>query len=134
MAADTKKRVIGLGGIFFKAKDPQSMYQWYEKHLGIQGKPGVGGKFAWRRAEDPTQETATAWSIFPQHTKYLDPSTASFMINYQVEDLDALLEALKAEGVKIDPKQEDPDFGKFAWAYDPEGNKIELWEPPKAKK
>src|SRR5215467_11349987 len=131
MAADLKKRVIGLGGIFFKSKDPQAMYQWYEKHLGIQGKPGAGAMFPWRRADKPDEETCTSWSIFSQQTKYMDPSTATFMINYQVEDLDALLEALQAEGVKVDPKQEDPNFGKFAWIYDPDGNKIELWEPAK---
>lgn len=129
--AELKKRVIGLGGIFFKAKDPQSMYQWYEKHLGIQSTPGVGAMFPWRRTDDPSEETSTIWSIFPQHTKYLDPSTAPFMINYQVEDLDALLEALKAEGVNIDPKRDNHEYGKFAWIYDPDGNKIELWEPPK---
>ena len=131
MTADPKKRVIGLGGIFFKAKDPQSMYQWYEKHLGIQVHPGAGGMFPWRRAEDPAQETVTVWSIFPHHSKKFDPSTASFMINYQVEDLHGLLQALRAEGVTIDPKVEDHEYGKFAWIMDPEGNRIELWEPPK---
>jgi predicted enzyme related to lactoylglutathione lyase len=126
-----KKRVIGLGGIFFKANDPQKMYEWYEKHLGIQGKPDVGAMFPWRRADDPAQESITIWSIFPHHTKYFDPSTAPFMINYQVEDLDAVLEALRAEGVTIDPKREDHEYGRFAWIMDPEGNRIELWEPPK---
>jgi len=128
------KRVIGLGGIFFKAKDPQSMYQWYGKHLGIIGKPEEGGMFHWRRADDPSQESCTVWSIFPQNTKYFDPSPAPFMINYQVEDLDALLEVLRAEGVTIDPKREDCEYGRFAWIIDPEGNRIELWEPPKSKK
>ena len=68
------KRVIGLGGIFFKAKDPQQMYEWYAKHLGIQGKPGEGAMFQWRRADDPTQETLTVWSIFPHHTNILIPA------------------------------------------------------------
>jgi len=128
---DSAKRVTGIGGIFFKAKDPQKMYQWYEKHLGIQGKPSMGAMFHWRRADDPEQKAMTIWSVFPQDTKYLNPSSASFMINYLVDDLDALLEALKAEGVNIDPKRESHDYGKFAWIYDPDGNKIELWEPPK---
>jgi predicted enzyme related to lactoylglutathione lyase len=131
MAADLKKRVIGLGGIFFKAKDPQKMNEWYEKHLGIQSKPGVGTMFHWRRADDPEQKSMTIWSVFPQETKYFNPSSAPFMINYQVDDLDALLEALKAEGVTVDPKREDHEYGRFAWIIDPEGNKIELWEPPK---
>jgi catechol 2,3-dioxygenase-like lactoylglutathione lyase family enzyme len=128
--AELKKRVVGLGGIFFKAKDPQKMYAWYEKHLGIQGKPGQGAMFSWRRADDPSQEGMTVWSIFPETTKYLNPSAAPFMINYHVEDMDALLEALKAEGVTIE-KREDHEYGSFAWIIDPEGNKIELWQPPK---
>jgi lactoylglutathione lyase len=89
------KRVIGLGGIFFKARDPKKMYEWYEKHLGIQAKPQEGAMFLWRRPEDPTQETFTAWSVFPQDTKYFNPSSAPFMINYQVEDLDAVLEVAR---------------------------------------
>jgi catechol 2,3-dioxygenase-like lactoylglutathione lyase family enzyme len=131
--AEKNKRVIGLGGIFFKAKDPKKMYEWYEQHLGIQGKPQVGAMFHWRRLEDPTQETLTVWSVFPEDTKYFNPSSAPFMINYQVEDMDAVLEALRAEGVTIDPKREDHEYGKFAWIMDPEGNRIELWEPPKDK-
>jgi predicted enzyme related to lactoylglutathione lyase len=134
MAADLKKRVIGLGGIFFKAKDPQKMYQWYEKHLGIQGKPEVGAMFHWRKADDPAQESLTIWSIFSEQTEYFAPSAAPFMINYQVEDLDAVLEALRSEGVTVDPKREDHEYGRFAWIMDPEGNRIELWEPPKQGK
>jgi predicted enzyme related to lactoylglutathione lyase len=128
---ESKKRVTGIGGIFFKAKDPQNMYAWYEKHLGIQSQPGMGAMFQWRRADDPEQEAMTIWSIFPQESKYFNPSSAPFMINYQVDNLDALLEALKAEGVTIDPKREDHEYGKFAWITDPEGNRIELWEPPR---
>src|SRR3954469_17581210 len=115
---DEKKRVIGLGGIFFKAKDPKAMYAWYAKHLGIEGKPEMGGAmFPWRRAEDPTKETVTVWSIFPQDAKSFNPSTAPFMLNYQVEDMDALLAALEAEGVTID-KRESHEYGKFAWIMD----------------
>jgi predicted enzyme related to lactoylglutathione lyase len=75
----------------------------------------------------------TTWAIFPEKTKYFDPSRSNCMINYRVDDLDALLEALRAEGVEIDPKREDYPYGRFAWIMDPEGNRIELWEPPKAK-
>ena len=126
------RRVIGLGGVFFKSTDPKNLYAWYERHLGIkEDKKGEGVTFPWRRPEDPSSQTLTAWAIFPRDTKYFGPSTASFMLNYQVEDLDALLEALRAEGVTIDPKREDYDYGRFAWIIDPEGNRIELWEPPK---
>src|SRR5215471_8951811 len=117
------RRVTGIGGVFFKADDPESMYQWYEKHLGIKREHGYVS-FKWRGAEDPKEEGATAWSIFKRDTKYFDPSTAPMMINYRVDNLDALLEALKAEGVRIDPKREDADYGRFAWIFDPEGNKI----------
>ncbi len=124
------KRVTGLGGVFFKAKDPNAMYAWYEKHLGIEGKPGQGAMFQWRDAADPEKTGMTVWSIFPQTTKYFDPSSAPFMMNFLVDDLDALLQALKEEGVTIDPKVEEHEYGKFAWITDPEGNRIELWEPP----
>jgi predicted enzyme related to lactoylglutathione lyase len=128
------KRVTGIGGIFFKAQDQEKLYQWYEKHLGIKREhDGSGATFHWRVAENPDQPGLTTWAIFPDHTKYFDPSPSRCMINYRVDDLDALLEALKQEGVEIDPKREDYDFGRFAWIMDPEGNRIELWEPPKEK-
>lgn len=126
------KRVTGIGGVFFKAENPDRLYEWYEKHLGIQREPhGQGAAFHWREAENPEREGDTAWSIFKKDTKYFEPSSAPFMLNYRVDDLDALLAALKAEGVAMDPKREDSDYGRFAWITDPEGNKIELWEPPK---
>lgn len=126
------KRVTGIGGIFFKAQDPQKMYEWYEKHLGLkQDTAGAGVMLHWREAENPEEMGMTVWSIFKQDSKYFDPSRSPFMINYRVENLDALLEALRAEGVQIDPKREDHDYGRFAWIMDPEGNRIELWEPPK---
>jgi predicted enzyme related to lactoylglutathione lyase len=126
------KRVTGIGGIFFKARDQEKLYQWYEKHLGVKREPhGEGVAFHWREAEHPEREGLTAWSIFKNDTKYFDPSGAPFMINYRVENLDELLEALRGEGVEIDPKREDYEYGRFAWIMDPEGNRIELWEPPK---
>jgi predicted enzyme related to lactoylglutathione lyase len=125
------QRVTGIGGVFFKSANSASLYDWYEKHLGIkQDVPGQGASFHWRDAKDPEKPGMTAWSIFPETTKYFDPSKSTFMINYRVENLDALLEVLRAEGVEIDPKREDADYGRFAWITDPEGNKIELWEPP----
>ncbi len=125
-------KVTGIGGVFFKADDPESMYQWYEKHLGIKREHGYVA-FKWREDADPKEEGITAWSIFKRDTKYFDPSAAPMMINYRVDDLDALLQALEAAGVRIDPKRENYDYGRFAWIFDPEGNKIELWEPPKTR-
>jgi predicted enzyme related to lactoylglutathione lyase len=134
------KRVTGIGGIFFKSEDPDKLYQWYETHLGIPQSPhGTGAVFEWREIDnsqknEAAKNGATAWSIFPGNTKYFDPGRSGFMINYRVDNLDALLEALKEEGVQIDPHREDSDYGRFAWIMDPDGNRIELWEPPKAHK
>jgi len=124
------KRVTGIGGIFFKSENPSALYEWYERHLGIKRDPVEGVTFNWRDAEDPTRKGMTVWSLFPKHTKYLDPGRATFMVNYRVDDLDALLRVLRQEGVEVDGK-EDSEYGRFAWILDPEGNKIELWEPPK---
>ncbi len=126
------KRVTGVGGIFFKARDPKKMYEWYERHLGLKREHG-SVIFKWREEEDASKEGSTVWSLFPENTEYFRPSTAPFMVNYRVENLDALLEALHAEGVTIDPKRESYEYGRFAWIIDPEGNRIELWEPPPKK-
>lgn len=125
-------KVTGLGGVFFKAEDPKRQYEWYEKHLGIAHDPNSGGAiFHWRQADDPEQKGMTIWSIFPRDTRYFEPGKASFMMNYRVDDLEALVEKLAAEGVEIDPKGVvREEYGKFAWILDPEGNRIELWEPP----
>jgi predicted enzyme related to lactoylglutathione lyase len=128
------KRVTGIGGIFFKTQDPQALYQWYEKHLGIPpAADGTSATFEWREPDEPEAKGMTVWSIFPRDTKYFGPSASPFMINYRVHDLDALLVALKEEGVQIDPHREDGDYGRFAWIMHPAGNRIELWEPPKVK-
>ena len=124
--------VTGLGGVFFKAKDPKTMYAWYEQHLGLKREAdGSGVMFHWRNADDPEQTGLTVWSIFPENTKYFGAGSQSVMLNYRVDDLKALLEKLKADGVAVDPKVEEADYGKFGWITDPEGNRIELWEPPK---
>lgn len=125
------RKVTGLGGVFFKANDPGRLYQWYEKHLGLKKEP-YGVNFRWRGAEDKKEEGMTIWALFPKDTKYFDPGQANFMLNYRVDDLDALLHVLRQEGVTIDEKRQDSDYGRFAWIMDPEGNRIELWEPPKA--
>jgi predicted enzyme related to lactoylglutathione lyase len=124
------KRVTGVGGIFFKAKDPKAMYAWYEKHLGMKQEPVVD--FPWKDAETG-EDAHTYWSLFKPDTKYMEPSTSSFMINYRVADMDAVVSALEAEGIKILGRQDD-EYGRFAWIMDPEGNKIELWAPPKSKR
>ena len=123
------KRVTGIGGIFFKAKDPEQLKAWYRTHLGIESE-AWGAVFHWR--DDPrSADAATAWNVFPDDTKYFEPSKTPFMINYRVDNLTELLSALRAEGVEVDPKSgEDSDFGKFGWVMDPEGNRVELWEPP----
>jgi len=125
------KRVIGLGGIFFKCQDRETVRNWYGKHLGIPTEEW-GAVFPWRRQDDPSAETYTAWSPFKGDTKYFEPSQHDFMVNYQVEDLQALLGALREEGVEVVGGIEESEFGKFAWILDPEGRKIELWEPPKS--
>jgi predicted enzyme related to lactoylglutathione lyase len=123
------KRVIGLGGIFFKTKDRDKVADWYQKHLGIDVK-SWGAVFPWRRHDQPEKETYTAWSPFKSGTKYFEPGEQDYMINYQVEDLFGLLEVLKAEGVTVLDETDVSEFGKFGWVIDPEGRKIELWEPP----
>ncbi|PYX57613.1 MAG: glyoxalase [Acidobacteria bacterium] len=126
------KRVTGIGGIFFKADNAEKLYNWYEKYLGIKRAPdGSGAMFEWREADDSQRKGMTIWAVFRRDTKYFDPSRSGFMINYRVDDLDALLETLKKEGVEIDPHRENYDYGRFAWIMDPEGNRVELWEPPK---
>jgi predicted enzyme related to lactoylglutathione lyase len=117
-------RVTGIGGVFFHSRDPEALYRWYERHLGITREPD--GSVVFRRAE-PGE---TAFAIFPHDTTYFGPSGQSFMINFRVDDLDALLSTLAAEGVDIDPKREEYPFGKFAWIVDPDGNRIELWQRP----
>jgi hypothetical protein len=121
------KRVTGLGGIFIKSKDPKALYEWYRIHLGIDSAPDGSGAM-WRDADMPS---LNVWALFPQDTKYFQPSQSTFMINFRVENLDGLLQALRQEGVQVDPKVESYDYGKFGWIMDPEGNRVELWEPPK---
>lgn len=124
------KRVVGLGGVFLRAKDPKALYEWYRIHLGIERNPDGSG-VTWRDADHPEIPGCIVWSLFPQDTTYFAPSQSSCMINFRVDDLSALLAALRSEGVEVDPKVEEYDFGKFGWIMDPEGNKVELWEPPK---
>jgi predicted enzyme related to lactoylglutathione lyase len=127
------KRVTGIGGIFFHAKDPVALRAWYQEHLGIDVQEWGGTAFTWADgAGNPTKGT-TVWSIGAAPGKQFAPSTSTFMINYRVEDLAGLLQALRKEGCDVLEKTDDSEFGKFGWVMDPEGNKVELWQPPEGQ-
>lgn len=123
------KRVTGLGGIFFKARDPKALAQWYRTHLGLNVEEWGGVAFRWAH-DNPTGTGTTIWNPFAEDTRYFEPSSSSFMVNFRVADLHALLAALRAEGCQVQDKVEESEYGKFGWVLDPENNKIELWEPP----
>lgn len=124
------KRVTGIGGLFFKAEDPKKIKEWYGKHLGFVIDE-YGGGFKWKELGNPNAEAPafTAWSPFKKDTDYFDPSEKQFMFNYRVENLVELLKVLREEGVTIVGEMQEFSYGKFGWIMDPEGNKIELWEP-----
>ena len=122
------KKVTGIGGVFFKCKDPKAVNEWYKTHLGFDTTP-YGTSFEWRDIDDSTKKGLTQWNPFKEDTKYFAPSTKDFMINYRVDNLEALVEELKKEGVTVLDKVETYDYGKFVHILDAEGNKIQLWEP-----
>ncbi len=124
------RRVTGIGGIFFKAKDPAALRAWYQAHLGIDVQAWGGTAFNWTDAEGHPTGGTTIWSIAGEDGDTYGPGGASFMINYRVENVRALVEALRAEGCDVLDKVEASEFGTFAWVIDPEGHKVELWEPP----
>lgn len=124
------KRVTGVGGIFFKAKDAPALRAWYKRHLGIDVQEWGGASFTWGDAEGKPVAGTTAWQVNPQESKYFAPSNAAFMVNYRVADLHGLVKVLREEGCDVMDKVDESEFGKFGWVMDPEGNKIELWEPP----
>lgn len=122
------KKVTSIGGIFFKCKDPEKLKEWYSSHLGFNVNP-YGAVFEWRQGADSSQKGFSQWSPFKETTTYFAPSTKEFMINYRVGDLDKLVADLQMRGVTITDTIETYDYGKFVHIMDPEGNKIELWEP-----
>ena len=122
------KKVTGIGGIFFKAKDSKALTEWYKTHLDFDTTP-YGTTFHWNDTEDGTQKGQTQWAPFAETTKYFEPSAKDFMINYRVHDLVALAEQLKSEGVTILDEIETVEYGKFLHILDGEGNKVQLWEP-----
>ena len=124
------KHVTGIGGIFFKANDPEKLAAWYQEHLGLKVEDFGGVTFRENDLSEGTRrQNYTLWSPFPADTSYFAPSEKPFMINFRVANLDVLLEKLRQEGVKVD-EPEKSEFGYFGWVMDPEGNRIELWEPP----
>ena len=129
------KRVIGFGGVFFKAEKPEELAEWYRKHLGFDVQDWGGVTFREGATADlePRREAYITWSPFEAGTEYFAPSTKGFMLNFRVQDLDQVLAELRREGVAVEEKTESSEFGKFSWLMDPEGTKIELWEPPLAQ-
>ncbi|MFO1448343.1 MAG: VOC family protein [Opitutaceae bacterium] len=127
------KRVTGIGGIFIKSKQPEVLREWYRTHLGFELEPWGGLVFRWAGPDNPTGTGSTVWSTFADSDKYFAPSQAPFMVNYRVADLHALLAVLRAEGCKVDAKVEESEYGKFGWVMDPDGNRIELWQPPEGQ-
>lgn len=121
------EKVNGIGGIFFKARDPKKMRAWYRDHLGIDSKAGYAD-FPWREKDNPDRLGRTVWTLFPTNTTYFGSSTSPMMINYRVANLDRMIAQLRGAGVAVE-KTVDYNYGRFTWVTDPEGNRIELWEP-----
>lgn len=122
------KKVTGIGGVFFKCKNPKKMTEWYQKHLGLETNP-YGATFEWYEDSEKTQKAQTQWTPFPEDTDYFGSSKQNYMINYRVENLEKLVEELQKEGVTIVDKIETFDYGKFVHILDAEGNRVQLWEP-----
>ena len=127
------KRVTGIGGIFFKSKDPKALGEWYRVHLGINVEEWGGAAFRWVSESNPTGTGTTIWCPFQEGSANFSPGKASFMVNFRVEDLHALIALLRAEGCEVDEKVEESGYGKFGWVHDPEGNRLELWQPPQGQ-
>jgi len=127
------QRVTGIGGIFFNAKDPVALRAWYKTHLGIDVQEWGGAAFRWADDDDKPTTGTTIWSIGGADGDYFAPSKSSFMINYRVADLHGVLQALRGEGCNVLEKVDDSEYGKFGWVMDPEGNKVELWQPPEGQ-
>ncbi|MCZ7586177.1 MAG: VOC family protein [Deltaproteobacteria bacterium] len=124
------EKVTGIGGIFFKVKDRDALIAWYRDNLGLPFEEWGGTVFQWRENDDPDTVGQTLLSTFPHDTEYFKRSTKDFMINLRVRDLDAMVAQLKAAGCDVDGAIEESEFGRFAWVLDPEGHRIELWQPP----
>lgn len=126
---ESRPRVHGIGGVFFKARDPAALAGWYQRHLGFPVTAWGGAKFDWRRA-DTGAAGATVWTPFPEDSGYFAPGDKPYMLNLRVDDLDGLLDALRAEGCQVLERREQGEFGAFGYVVDPEGTLLELWQPP----
>lgn len=124
------ERVTGIGGVFFRAADPEELQRWYRENLGIE--PDADGcvVFKWAEREPPHAPASSVWAPFDADTEYFGASGQQHMVNYRVRDLDAMVAQLRAAGATVDDKREESEYGRFAWATDPEGNRLELWQPP----
>ena len=122
-------KVTGIGGVFFKSRnDPKALAAWYEKHLGLTLEAFGGAVLNWQ--EDTAEDKGlTVWSVAKQDTQWFSPSTSPFMINYRVDDMDGMVQQLKEAGIEVIQGPESHENGRFAWIMDPDGNKVELWEP-----
>lgn len=127
------KRVTGIGGVFFTSPDPARLIDWYRVHLGFNIEEWGGVVFPWAGPDKPTGTGTTVWSAFKEGTQHLAPSPATFMINYRVHDLHALMAALRAEGCQLSDTVDESALGKFAWLIDPDGNKLALWQAPQGR-
>lgn len=126
---DPTAKVTGLGGAFFRSADAPALLRWYREHLGIAFQDGPWHVFQWREREDPQRPGSTVLALFEHDTTYFGPDNPAFMLNFRVDDLDALITRLRAEGVSVAEERHEDDNGRFAWITDPEGHRIELWEP-----
>lgn len=127
------KRVTGIGGIFFKASDAPVLQAWYKRHLGIDVQSWGGAAFSWADSEGTPAGGTTTWCIAPATSDQFAPGNATFMVNYRVDDLHALVKALREEGCHVLEQIDESEYGTFAWVIDPEGNKVELWQPPQGQ-
>jgi len=127
------EKVTGIGGIFFKSKDPKALSEWYARNLGVALEDWGGSVFRWGTGSENAPVGTTVWAPFAADTKYFAPSDAPFMLNYRVRDLDAMLAQLRAAGAQVDEKIDDSELGRFGWAMDPDGNRFELWQPPEGR-
>jgi len=123
-------RVTGLGGIFFKTRNPKAIHEWYEKHLGIKKDADGSVVFKWRHLEDKEHVGYTVWGPFSHDTQYFGPGPSPYMINFRVDDLDGMLKKLRHAGIQVEKEIEESEYGRFGWIVDPDGNRVELWEPP----
>jgi predicted enzyme related to lactoylglutathione lyase len=133
MNSPEQGRVTGIGGIFFKSRDPKALMEWYQRNLGIQPEPWGGALFHWNSDSNPSGVGTTVFSIFAPDSKNFGPGQSQFMINFRVDNVNALLGRLRAAGCEVSEDGEDSEYGKFGWVTDPEGNRAELWEPPEGR-